>query len=283
MELFRIIKSDGFRAMRFCGGRAVASVMIIALAYLAVSLTESVLFIIFCGSAAFYQDILTLSKFYNEAIYITAGAAFFHLLTLPALMIGYTKLLLSFAEGKDESIAQLFDMFSSFKKFFGSAVFAVAFCVRHIFVFAAALLPGGAFFWFAKTYIPGGNRTLELLKISAGCIAVAIMILCTFLAFIFVQRWSLAVYYRALGNGIHKSFSLSAKAAKGLHTNIISFKFSFIGWGVLSLLVLPLIWTVPYYGISNAIFAKYLMERYEHSLAQVPETSESQITFTETD
>ena len=83
---------------------------------------------------------------------------------------------LSFAEGKDESIAQLFDMFSSFKKFFGSAVFAVAFCVRHILVFAAALLPGGAFFWFAKTYIPDGNRTLELLKISAGCIAVAIMI-----------------------------------------------------------------------------------------------------------
>ena len=104
-----------------------------------------------------------------------------------------------------------------------------------------------------------------------------------FLAFIFVQRWSLAVYYRALGNGICKSFSLSAKAAKGMHTNIISFKFSFIGWGILSLLILPLIWTVPYYGISNAIFAKYLMERYEHSLAQVPETSESQITFTETD
>ena len=70
MELFRIIKSDGLRAMRFCGGRTVASVMIIALAYLTVSLTESVLFIIFCGNAAFYQDILTLSKFYNEAIYV---------------------------------------------------------------------------------------------------------------------------------------------------------------------------------------------------------------------
>ena len=159
----------------------------------------------------------------------------------------------------------------------------MAFCLRYVFVFAAALLPGGAFLWFAESYIPGGNRTLELLKISACCVAVAIMILCTFLAFIFVQRWSLAIYYRTLGTGIHKSFSLSAKAAKGMHTTIISFKFSFIGWGILSLLVLPLIWTVPYYGISNAIFAKYLMERYEHSLAKVPETFESEATFTETD
>ena len=108
------------------------------------------------------------------------------------------------------------------------------------------------------------------------------MILCTFLAFIFVQRWSLAVYYRALGNGVWKSFALSAKASKGFGTRIISFKFSFIGWGIFSLLVLPLIWTVPYYGISNAIFAKYLMERYEHSLAKVPETVSANVTFEET-
>ena len=51
----------------------------------------------------------------------------------------------------------------------------------------------------------------------------------------------------------------------------------------LSLLVIPFIWAAPFYGISNAIFAKYLMERYEHSLAEVPEICESEITVTETD
>ena len=269
--------------MRFCGGRTIASVMIIALAYLAVSLTESVLYIIFCGKDAAYLDVFSLVKTYDEAVYITAGAAFFHLLSLPALIIGYTKLLLAFAEGKDESIAVLFDAFSSFRKFIGSAFFGISFTVRYLLAFALALLPGGAFLWFSETYIPDGNRTAQLLKISACCVAVSIMILCTFLAFIFVQRWSLAVYYRALGNGVHKSFSLSANAAKGMHTRIISFKFSFIGWGFVSLLVLPLIWTLPYYGISNAIYAKYLMERYERSLAEIPETSESEVTVTETD
>ena len=269
--------------MSFCGGRAVASVLIAALSCLIITAAESVLLLIFCGTKALYIDIYTLAKAYDEAIYITGGAAFFHLLFLPALMIGYTKLLLSFAEGNDESISVLFEMFSSFKKFIGSAVFSIVFAARYIFVFGVALLPGGAFLWFSETYIPDGNRTAQLLKISACCVAVTIMILCTFLAFIFVQRWSLAVYYRALGNGIQKSFALSAKAAKGFGTRIISFKFSFIGWGFVSLLILPLIWVLPYYGISNAIYAKYLMERYEHSLAEVPETCESEITITETD
>ena len=56
--------------MRFCGGRTIASVMIIALAYLAVSLTESVLYLIFCGKDAAYLDVFSLVKTYDEAVYI---------------------------------------------------------------------------------------------------------------------------------------------------------------------------------------------------------------------
>ena len=71
--------------------------------------------------------------------------------------------------------------------------------------------------------------------------------------------------------------------AKGLCTDIISFKISFIGWGILSFLILPFLWSAPYYALSNAIYAKYLMERYERSLAQVPESIAPEITFEEKD
>lgn len=277
MELFRIIKNDAKRAMRFCGGRSIASVMIIALSYLAINLTETVLLMIFCGMDALYYETFDLFFLYPETVYITLGALVVWLFLIPALLLGHTKLFLSFAEGKDESLSLLFDMFSTFKKFIGSAFFAIGYSIRYIIVLAVATLPGGAFIWFAANYIPSGNRTADLLKIAACCIGIAIIILCVFLSIIFVQRWSLAPYYRASGNGIHKSFVLSAKATKGLYTYIISFKISFIGWGLLSLLVIPLIWTAPYYGLANAIFAKYLMERYEHSLASVPETGESEV------
>ena len=278
-----MIKGDARRAMHFCGGRAVASLMIISLAHLSVSLTETLLLFLFFGSESLYYDFYSFYNRSPEVIAITAVAAVLWFLFIPALLLGYTKLHLSFAEGNDESISVLFEMFSSFKKFIGSAVFFVVFAARYIFVFGVALLPGGAFFWFAQNYINPASRTIEILKTIAVSISVIITVLCVFLAIIFVQRWSLAAFYRISGNGIFKSFSLSAKATKGLYTRIIGFKCSFLGWGILSFFVLPLLWAIPYYSISNAIFSKYLMEKYEHSLAEIPKTISADITFKETD
>ena len=283
MELFRMIKSDAKRAMRFCGGRTVAAMAAVLLAYFAVNLTESVLLVIFCGEKAFCSDLVSLAKSFPAVVPILAGTTALWFILIPALLIGYKKLHLSFAEGNDESISLIFERFSSFKKYIGSFFFGIGYAVRIFLSLAIAVLPGGAFLWFAETYIPEGSRTLSILKISACGIAVTIMILCISLALIFIQRWSLAVYYYAEGAGIRKSFALSVKATKGNHARILNFKFSFAVWGVVSLLILPLIWTVPYYGISNAIFAKYLMERYEHSLAEVPESVSAEVTFEETD
>ena len=283
MELFRIIKADAKRALHFCGGRTVASFLVVALVLLTFGIAETTLHLIFSGEEILYYDLLTLFKKFPESVFVTAGITFLRLFTLPALLLGLVKLFLSFAEGNDESISMIFYMFSSFKKFIGSAFFAISFALRYAFVFAVALLPGTAFFWFSKSYIPEGTRSLGLLKLTTIFIAICIMTLCVFLAIIFIQRWSLAPYYRAYGKSIHKSFSLSAKATKGLYTNILSFKVSFIWWGFLSVLILPLLWSVPYYCISNAIYAKYLMERYERSLAEVPESVSPEFTFQETD
>ena len=274
MELFRIIKSDARRAMRSFIGRAVASVMITTLAYLAVNLTESVLLFIFSGEESLFYDFYSLADTSPEVLAITAGAAVIWLFVMPALLLGHAKLNLAFAEGKDESISLLFDMFSSFKKFIGSAVFALCLGLRFILTFAAALVPGGVLFYLAEAFLHPASRTAEILKISACCIAIGLMTLCVALWVMFVQRWYLAPYYRACGNTVHKSFALSVKATKGIRTNIISFKFSFIGWGLISFFILPLLWSVPYYALSNAIYSKYLMERYERSLAEVPENIE---------
>ena len=270
MELFRVIKSDARYAMRFCGGRAVASVLIIFLAYLAISLTESVLLFVFAGADALYLDYSAFKNVPAEVLYITGGSAALYIFLMSVLGIGYTKLHFAFAEGRDESIVMLFDMFSSVKKFLGSVFFFIGYAFRSLVVLAIAVLPGGAFFWFAMEYIKPAGRTAEILQISAYCVAVIIMLLCLSLGLIFIQRWALAEYYHVSGNGIIKSFALSAKATKGLCTLIIRFKISFFGWALLSFLVLPALWSIPYYNIAKAIFAKYLMERYERSLAEIP-------------
>lgn len=277
MELFRVIKSDARYALRFCGGRAVASVLIIFLAYLAISLTESVLLFAFAGAEALSLDYSDIGNLPMEVLYITGGSAAVYVFVMSVLALGHTKLHFAFAEGRDESITMLFDMFSSFKKIMGSVFFYVEYILRVAIVLAVTASPGAALFYFAYEYIEPAGRTMEILQIFAYCIAVILMLLCLSLGIIFVQRWALAEYYYISGNGIIKSFSLSAKATKGLCTLLIRFKLSFFGWAVLSLFILPALWSIPYYCIAKAIFAKYLMERYERSLARIPGTEEPEI------
>ena len=67
---------------------------------------------------------------------------------------------------------------------------------------------------------------------------------------------------------MHKAFALSVKATKGFCPDIIRFKISYFGWALLSVLILPLLWSLPYFSTANAIYAKYLMERFEHGTAK---------------
>ena len=95
MELFRVIKDDAKRAMRFCGGRSVSSAIIIVLVCLLINIAETVFLIIFSEPENIFESIVLYSK---EDIAITAGAAFLWLLIIPALLLGYKKLHFSFAE-----------------------------------------------------------------------------------------------------------------------------------------------------------------------------------------
>ncbi len=277
MELFRVIKSDARQALRFCGGRTVASVLIIFLAYLAISLTESVLLLVFAGYDALYIDYFAIKTISPEILYITGGCSFVYFVVASVLSLGHAKLHFNFADGMDESIVTLFDMFSSFKKFFGSILFYFEYYVRVIVVLSVAAVPGSVLFYVAGTYIEPAGRTAELLQISAYCVAIILILLCLSLGIIFIQRWALAEYYYISGKGLIKSFILSAKATKGLCALVIRFKLSFFGWALLSFFVLPALWSIPYYSIAKAIFAKYLMERYERSLAEVPGNEEPEI------
>ena len=271
MELHRIIKSDARRALRGCWGKSVAAAMIIFGAYLSVALAESVFLFVFSEDAV-ALDFLALSNASLTAIIITGGAALTYFLLMPALALGFVKLHFAFAEGREESVSAVFDMFSSFKSFVKSIVFTVAFSLRHAFCAAVALVPGGVLFYLAENYIVPENRTVHLLKISACCVGIALMLLCLALAFIYAQRWHAASYYFVSGRKVHESFKLSVRATKGRRVHIAGFKVSFVGWWLLNLLVLPVLWFVPYYSVSSAIYAKYLISKLEHAPVETPIT-----------
>ncbi len=265
MELFRIIKKDAKAALGFCWGRLFGACLIIALFYLAVNLTETVLLFIFAGGE------YSLSEASPVALIITGICSVLYLLVLSPLFLGLDKLCLGFANGEDENISVIFEMFSSPKKFIGSAVFEFMNLLRHGLVLAFSLVPGSVLIYIIKNYMPTDTEILEILKIAGIFVGFILILLCSSLGIIFSQRWSLAPYYRARGEKIHRSFKLSVLATKEECTLLMGFRLGFCFWALTNIFILPAIWSVPYYLTANAIYAKYLMEKYERSLAEIPE------------
>ena len=116
MELHRIIKCDARRSLRGCWGKSIAAAMVLFGSYLAVAISESVLLFVFSEESA-SLDFLSITNASLTAIVITGLAALAYFLLMPALSLGFTKLHLTFAEGREESVSVVFDMFSSFKWF----------------------------------------------------------------------------------------------------------------------------------------------------------------------
>lgn len=276
MELHRIIKSDARRALRRYWAKSAVAALTVFSAYLAVILAESVLMFVFSDESDATLNFLNIGNTNIEALVINGIVAFAFVLLMPALIIGYERLHLSFAEGRETAVATLFDCFASPREYFNAIGLTACLCVRGIFVTLLAAAPGGGLIYAAYRFIEPQNRTVYMLKLCAYCVGGILMLLCLALALIFMQRWFAAPYYLASGKGFLESFSLSVKATKGLCPQIIRFKISFFGWALLSGLILPMLWTLPYYSTAKAIYAKYLMQRLERNTASAANPLEHQ-------
>lgn len=261
MELHRIIKSDARAALRRCWGKSSAAAFIAVGAYLTVSLAEAVLLFVFSGSPEPSLSAFSLQKTPLSVLIIIGGAYAALLMLMPALTVGYKGLHLRFAAGEDAAVAEVFEIFSSAKRFFGSLWLGILLVFRLILCTAAAILPGGALIFAAASFISPNSRQEYILQVCAICIGCILLILCLLLEFIFAQRWFLAPYYLAEGKSPRQSLSLSVRGTRGLCGRLFRFKLSFVGWGLLGVFVLPLLWSLPYYSVACAIFAKYLMEK----------------------
>lgn len=265
MELHRIIKSDAKKALRRYWGRSVVAALIVFAAYLAIALSESILLFVFSGEESVSAKIFDLASTTPEVLVILGCTALAFCLLMPGLLLGFKKLHLGFAKNAETAVYTLFDCFSSLREFFRSFFFSLMLSLRCAAVTLLSLVPGTALIYAAHTYIQPQNRTVYMLKVCAYCVGALVGLLCLAMGLIFMQRWFAAPYYLVSGRGIHKSFTLSVKATRRMTSEIIRFKLSYFGWALLSIFVFPILWSLPYYSIAEAIYAEYLIERQSRS------------------
>ena len=274
MELYRIIKRDSRSILKSCWGRSVAAVFIILAVYLLLTVFESVMMIIFSDEDVASMSLFDVGNVSVPILVITAFASVVATIVFPALLIGFKRLHFSFANDEDTDISALFDVFSSLKFIARAIVFYAMLIFKYIFFTVLAFLPGSVLVAAARFYIAPETKNMSVLQICAYCVGVVVTLPCLSLFAIYAQKWFAAEYYLSEGKNPSEAFKLSAKATRGLNISIIRFKLSFFGWALLSLLLLPALWSLPYYSVSKALYAKYLMEKYERSLADFPEKSE---------
>ena len=274
MELHRIIKRDSRSILKNCWGRSVAAGIIVFTVYLLLAIFESLFMIVFSDDENAVFSLFDVGNVSVPVLVITMFSAVVGAIVFPALAVGFKKMHMSFAVDGNTEISALFDVFSSFRFAVRSIVFFAMLIFRYLFFILLAVLPGGVLIFAARMYIVPETKNTSVLQICAYCVGTVVTLLCLSLLIIYVQRWSAAVYYLAAGKNPSEAFRLSVKATRGFNTQIIRFKLSFAGWALLSILFFPMLWSLPYYSVSEALYMKYLMERYERSLADFPEGNE---------
>lgn len=67
----------------------------------------------------------------------------------------------------------------------------------------------------------------------------------------------------------HEALDLSVIITKNANGKTFSFVLSFFGWGLLSFLYLPVLFTLPYFLASYSVFCRFLINHYNRRIANV--------------
>ncbi len=193
-------------------------------------------------------------------------------LLLVPLSLGITSWYYSLSDGVSEDILNIFRCFANPKMFWRSLGLKLAIGILSLLTAVLYLI----------VPVCGIELSIGLLtynsfsgSIFAGSLALVFSAVLFLLMFVFLlirlQKYFLAKYYLLDGKtSVHKAIRSSIHATKGLRDEIFVFKLSFFGWGIASVLLLPLLYFSPYYSMSSLLYARFLMEQDRRANSIIP-------------
>ena len=127
---------------------------------------------------------------------------------------------------------------------------------------------GGCCFALCSYYLerPGENENLQLTALSFGLVlSCVLLVLCTLVLILVLLRYFLTPYYLVHRPDltVSQAIQLSIRGTREQKGNLLLFGLSFLPWMLLGLLVVPLLYVLPYLMASRALYAKVLITREE--------------------
>lgn len=198
----------------------------------------------------------------SMAIVTLTFAVVSFVLTTP-LCFGMAKWYYHQVGGERPSLQILFTCFYSMKELWRSIVLRILLAVRILFWRAVFSIPAALLF-LARRLLAGWKSDYALfLQVGLFTLQILVSLILTVLWFVFIQRYFLAGYLfvSGSGEGLHAMIRRSVRIMKGNCRETAALLFSFFPWFLLSVLMIPLLFVLPYLYASMAINARVLLER----------------------
>jgi len=217
------------------------------------------------------QNVIYLNQWPNVLVSVVS-TLFCVIITFP-LVFGVLRWFWRITGGADDSIGGVFHYFSSINNYLMSVKVFWGLFWRTVVVTAVAFLPylivDAA--TSPKVYaLIGTSVPLGISSLSSIADLLIILGLVGFVAFIIRYYLVPSILFWDENVSVHKAFKYSAVISKGSKGAFFYFVISFIGWFVLSLLAVPLLFTIPYFLASITVFSRYVINHYQMMKKVVP-------------
>lgn len=278
MSLFSMLKRNTRLALRGCWGRAILASAVVLGASVALSMVQGVLLDIFAPPVSI-DPVLALRYGFSEYFFeqfaqtsvvewaILAAFALVELLLLVPLTLGVTRWNYLLVQAKDPALSEIFYFFETPGRFGRSIWLHINLLIRCLFwALLLLLLPMGilgASVGVIRMGEEAAGRTLASVASVGVALGVLVMLLALFLFGALISRYLPASYLLCEDGdvSVRKALRESVRFSRGYRFSLLWYQLSFIGWGLLCVFVFPMLYVVPYFNASVAMYARYIIER----------------------
>ena len=194
---------------------------------------------------------------------VTAAFAIVSFVLMTPLLFGMTKWYFHQVGGERPALQTLFSYFYSVRDLFRSIVLRIIITVRAVLWGLLFAIPSGLIFWAIQMVDQWKSEYTLLLNAALLLLEGVVTLIMALLWFCWIQRYFLVDYLfvSEAEMGLHAMIKKSVRIMTKNRVQTAALYGSFLPWILLSVLVVPLLFVLPYLFSSAAINARVLLER----------------------
>lgn len=169
------------------------------------------------------------------------------------------------ATGEDIPVNETFFYFSRTKEYIRSVSLGFRIFCRIVAILFVCFLPSGIISVLCRPALYDMlNFAMPFFVSSLWSLGNVMTLFGTILSTILLLRYFAAPILMINDNNIspQEALHLSSIISKQVNGKTFAFLLSFLGWAMLSLLVIPMLYILPFFMASYAVYCKYLIENY---------------------